>query len=314
MDAVVLFFVLGVVAGLLRSPLRLPAPVYEFVSMVLLLAIGLKGGVELSRQPAAALVPQIIAVAAMGTALTLLAYPLLRALGRFDRADAAAIAGHYGSVSVGTFAVAAAYLAYRQIPYEQHMALFVVVLEIPAVVVGILLARGLAKGDGWSRMLHEVLCGKSVVLLAGGLAVGWIAGEDGIAPLKPLFLDQFKAWLALFLLEMGLVAAAHLSGLRQRGLFLVGFGLAMPLLGAVIGTVVAVALNLSPGGAALLATMAASASYIAAPAAFRLMVPEAQPAFSLTASLGVTFPFNIALGIPLYLWLAQTATTLEATW
>jgi uncharacterized protein len=313
-DPVILFFVLGVAAGLMRSELRLPAPVYELVSMVLLLSIGLKGGVELARQPALDLMPQIAAVTVMGIVLTLLAFPLLRGLGRFSRVDAAAIAAHYGSVSVGTFAVAAAYLSYRQISFEQHMPLFVVVLEIPAIIVGVMLAKGVARQQAWGSMLHEVLCGKSMVLLVGGLLVGWGAGEDGVQSIKPLFFDLFKGVLALFLLEMGLIAAGHLGGLLRQGLFLLGFGMAMPLIGAVVGTMVALGLGLSLGGTVLLATMAASASYIAAPAAFRLVVPEAKPAFSLAASLGVTFPFNIVLGIPLYHWMAERAQMMKGVW
>lgn len=314
MDPVILFFVLGVAAGLMRSELRLPAPVYEFVSMILLLAIGLKGGIELARQPAGQVFPQMMAVAVMGVSLTLLAYPLLKGLGRFSRVDAAAIAAHYGSVSVGTFAVAAAYLSYRHIAFEQHMPLFVVVLEIPAIILGIVLAKGVARRDGWGTMLHEVLCGKSMVLLVGGLLVGWAAGDDGIAPIKPLFFDMFKGVLALFLLEMGLIAASHVSGLLRQGLFLACFGIFMPLLGGMVGTGFAWAMGLSLGGSVLLATMAASASYIAAPAAFRLVVPEAKPAYSLAASLGVTFPFNIVLGIPLYHWMAETAQVMKGTW
>lgn len=313
-DPVILFFVLGVAAGLMRSELRLPAPVYELVSMLLLLSIGLKGGVELARQPALDLMPQIAAVTVMGIVLTLLAFPLLRGLGRFSRVDAAAIAAHYGSVSVGTFAVAAAYLTYRQIGFEQHMPLFVVVLEIPAIIVGVLLAKGLGRQQAWGRMLHEVLCGKSMVLLVGGLLVGWAAGEDGVQSIKPLFFDLFKGVLALFLLEMGLIAAGHVGGLLRQGLFLLGFGMAMPLIGAVVGTMVALGLGLSLGGTVLLATMAASASYIAAPAAFRLVVPEAKPAFSLATSLGVTFPFNIVLGIPLYHWMAERAQMMKGVW
>ena len=304
LDPVILFFVLGVVAGLLRSELRLPAPVYEFLSIILLLAIGMKGGIELARQSLAEVLPQVLAVIVMGTLMPLLAYPVLRFVGRLKQVDAASIAAHYGSVSVGTFAVAVAYLTYRGIAYEQHMPLFVVVLEIPAIVVGILLAKGLARDSQWGRMAHEVFLGKSMVLLVGGLLVGWAVGEQGIAPLKPLFFDMFKGVLALFLLEMGLLAASHIGVLRRHGAFLLGFGIAMPMVGALIGTGLAQGLGLSVGGTVLMATLAASASYIAVPAAFRLIVPQANPALSLTASLGVTFPFNILAGIPLYHMLA----------
>lgn len=305
LDPVVLFFVLGVIAGLARSDLRLPAAIYEFLTVLLLLAIGLKGGVELSRQSLGAVAPQALAVVLMGTLLPLLAFPVLHYAGRLKRADAASIAAHYGSVSVGTFAVAVAYLASRGVPFEEYMPLFVVLLEMPAIFVGILLVRGRTPGVGWSPLLREMFLGKSVVLLAGGLAIGWVAGPEGIVPLKGLFFDLFKGVLALFLLEMGLIAAGQLGGLRQHGLFLLAFAIVFPLLSAGIGASLGWALGLSAGGAVLLATMAASASYIAVPAAMRQAVPEADPALSLTASLGVTFPFNILVGIPLYLVLIR---------
>lgn len=310
-DPIILFFLLGLVSGLMKSELRLPAAIYEFVSILLLLAIGLKGGVELAKQPLANLLPDMIAVVIMGVALALLAFPVLRLLGRFSRADAAAIAAHYGSVSVGTYAVAVAYLGSRQISFEEHMPLLLVLLEVPAIVVGIVLARGLSQQTRWRDVGHEVFLGKSIVLLVGGLLIGWIAGPDGLTGIKPLFFDLFKGMLALFLLEMGLITATQVSSLRQYGAFIIVFGIAMPLLSSVIGTGLALMLGLSIGGTAMLATLAASASYIAVPAVMRISVPEANPTLSLTASLGVTFPFNVLVGIPLYVAMAEWA---HATW
>lgn len=299
-DPVILFFVLGVTAGLLRSELRLPAAVYEFVTIVLLLAIGLKGGVELAKQPLSELLPQMLAVVAMGFFLTLIAFPVLRYLGRFQRADAASIAAHYGSVSVGTYAVAVAYLNSQQVAFEEHMPLLLVLLEVPAILVGIILARGATRSTRWSSVLHEVFLGKGIVLLLGGLLIGWAAGPDGVTPLEPLFVDLFKGILALFLLEMGIITAAQLTGLRRYGIFLLAFGIGMPLFSALVGTATAWSLGLSIGGTAVLATLAASASYIAVPAAMRISVPEANPTLSLTAALGITFPFNVLIGIPIY--------------
>ncbi|EKV32271.1 putative sodium-dependent bicarbonate transporter [Caenispirillum salinarum AK4] len=299
-DPVILFFVLGVAAGLMRADLRLPAPVYEFLSFLLLLAIGLKGGVELANQSPLALLPQIVVIGLMGTLMPFIAFPVLRFLGRMNRADSASIAAHYGSVSVGTFAVAVAYLNFREISFEEYMPLFVVVLEVPAIIIGIMLARGVSRDTAWGRMAHEVFLGKSIVLLVGGLLIGWALGAEGVEPIAPMFFDLFKGVLALFLLEMGLIAAAQISVLRRHGVFLVAFGIGMPLVGAVIGTGVSLLLGLSLGGTVIVATLAASASYIAVPAAFRLIVPEANPTLSLTASLGVTFPFNVIAGIPIY--------------
>jgi uncharacterized protein len=300
LDPVVYFFILGLVAGLAKSDLKLPPAIYDFVSTVLLLAIGMKGGVELANQPLRGLLPNIGVVLTMGVALTFLAFGLLRGIGRVPRIDAAAIAAHYGSVSVATFAVAVAYLGRSAISYEAELPLFLVILEIPAIVIGILLAKGIHAKVPWSHVLREVLLGKSIVLLVGGLLIGWVAGRDGLQPIAPVFFDLFKGILAIFLLEMGLIAANQLGGFRQRGVFLVSFAVVIPILFGAIGAWVGVRIGLSAGGATLLATLAASASYIAAPASMRTAVPEANPALSLTMSLALTFPFNILVGVPLY--------------
>jgi uncharacterized protein len=305
LDPIVLFFVLGVAAGLLRSDLRLPAAIYDFLTVILLLAIGLKGGVELAQQSLGTLLPQMIAVVLMGLALPLAAYPVLRYLGRLERADAASIAAHYGSVSVGTYAVAVAWLSSRQVAFEEYLPLLLVLLEMPAIVVGIMLARGISADTRWRPLAREVFLGKSIVLLVGGLLIGWATGPVALEPVAGLFFGLFHGVLALFLLEMGLVAAGQLASLRRHGAFLITFAVLFPLFGAGIGGGLGWMLGLTPGGTMLLATLAASASYIAVPAAMRLALPEANPALSLTASLGVTFPFNILLGIPLYYRLAE---------
>jgi hypothetical protein len=312
LDPVVLFFVLGVAARLAKSDLRLPEALYEALAIYLLLAIGLKGGVELARQPALSVLPHALAAIALGAAIPLLLYPVLRVLGRLSAADSASIAAHYGSVSVVTFAVATSVLRAAGISSEPHMPLLVALMEAPGIVVGIVLARRFGASAGatphatqWGVLAHEVLFGKSVVLLAGGLLIGYIAGPQGIAPIEPLFFGLFKGVLALFLLEMGLVAGARIGELKRAGAFLVVFGVAAPVALGLLGAVVGHLLGLSLGGTALLATLAASASYIAAPTAMRVAVPEANPALSIGVALGVTFPFNITLGIPLYLQFAR---------
>ncbi|MFZ9653700.1 MAG: sodium-dependent bicarbonate transport family permease [Steroidobacteraceae bacterium] len=299
-DPIVWFFVLGLTAGALRADLRLPPAIYEFVSTLLLLSIGMKGGQELARQAVTGIATQVLLTLTMGALLTFLAFGILRGLGRLSRVDAAAVAAHYGSVSIGTFAVAVAYLARAGIPSEASMPLLLVVLEVPAILIGIVLARGLSAGTPWSSVMHEVLLGRSVMLLLGGLAIGTLAGPTGLAPVAPLFFDLFKGILAVFLLEMGLIAADHFGGFRRHGLFMVGFAVLVPPVFSLVGIGFAAAMGLSQGGAILLATLAASASYIAAPAALRTAVPEANPALSLTAALALTFPFNILFGIPLY--------------
>lgn len=304
LDPVVLFFVFGLVAGLLKSELKLPAALYETLSIILLLAIGLHGGVELAQQASLQLLGQSALVLALGVLLPILAFVLLRGL-RFDRINAAAVAAHYGSVSAGTFAVVVAYLLAKGVEFESYMPLFVAILEIPAILVGIVLAKGISRDTHWGELGREIFLGKSIMLLLGGLVIGAIAGKEAIKPLEPLYTSMFKPVLAFFLLEMGLIASGQLGALKQFGLRLAGFALLMPLLGALIGALLARFMGLSLGGTAMLATLAASASYIAVPAAMRLALPEANPSLSLTASLGITFPFNILIGIPLYLALAE---------
>lgn len=300
-DPLVLFFLLGLAARLLRSDLRVPESLYEALALYLLLAIGLKGGVELASHPVAQLGVQVAGVLALGFATPLAAFAVLRWVGRLPGPDSASIAGHYGSVSVVTFAVASGWLASRGIAHEPYMAVFVAILEVPGILVGIALARALAPGRvHWGRLAHEVFLGKGIVLLLGGLAIGWAAGPAQFVPLEPLFVDLFKGVLAFFLLEMGLVVGRQLGDVRRAGLFLLAFAVGVPVAFGAAGAWAGLALGFTPGGATILATLAASASYIAAPAAMRIAIPEANPALSLTAVLGITFPFNITVGIPLY--------------
>ena len=307
-DVVVLFFLLGVLARLVKSDLRLPEALYETLSIYLLLAIGLKGGIELSKQPLLALAPQVLGCMALGFVTPFVLFPLARAL-RLNGADAAALAAHYGSVSVVTYAVATAALTRQGIAYESHAALWVAVMEAPGLVAGIVLARWAMRGEGqrtaWGSLAHDVVFGKSVLLLLGGLFIGAVAGVEGTAPIKAVFIDPFKGVLALFLLELGLVAGGRLAEVKRFGAAVLVIGLGVPPVLAVAGALLGVALGLSTGGVAILATLAASASYIAAPTAMRIAVPQANAALSITAALGITFPFNIVIGIPLYIALAQ---------
>jgi hypothetical protein len=311
-DVVVLFFLLGVFARLVKSDLRLPEPLYETLSIYLLLAIGLKGGIELSKQPLLNLLPEMLGCMALGFAIPWVLTPVLRKLG-LSRVDAASLAAHYGSVSVVTFAVASAYMATQGVAVESHAALWVALMEAPGIVAGILLARmgapsepgKLASRVNWRELGHDVFLGKSVLLLAGGLLIGAVMGEVGTAPIAPVFLAPFKGLLALFLLELGLVAGGRLGELRSHGVRIVAFALVAPPILALAGALTGWALGLSLGGVAIFATLAASASYIAAPTAMRMAVPEANAALSITAALGVTFPFNIVLGVPLYLEMAR---------
>lgn len=307
-DVVIFFFLLGVFAKLVGSDLRLPEALYETLSIYLLLAIGLKGGVELAGQPLASVLPEVLSVALMGFAIPFVLYPVFRRL-RFNAADSASIGAHFGSVSVVTFAVVTATLSRQNVSYEAHAALWVAVLEAPGLVAGVLLARlGLRssqQSSGWGHLIHDVIFGKSVLLLLGGLLIGAIVGVNGIAPIKAVFVDPFKGVLALFLLELGLVAGGRLGDVRRFGWSVVAIGLLVPVFLSLIGGLVGLSLGLSVGGIAIMATLAASASYIAAPTAMRIAVPEANAGLSIAIALGIVFPFNVTIGIPLYIRLAQ---------
>ena len=309
LSPMILAFALGIVATLVRSDLRLPEAVYSALSIYLLLAIGMKGGVALSLTPLSEFVRPALATLAAGAAIPLATYPIARRLGGWSVADAAALAAHYGSVSVVTFVAAQAFLDRAGVPYEGFMATLVALLEVPAILVGLLIARRAGRAEGaatpWSDTLREVFTGRSIVLIVGGLIMGAAGGEAGMERVAPFFVEPFDGALTLFLLEMGLVTARRFGELRTAGLFLLGFGTIAPLVNGTVGVAVGLATGLSAGGAAIFATLLASASYIAATAAVRLALPEANPGRYLTASLAVTFPFNLIIGIPTYAWIAQ---------
>lgn len=298
----VLAFGLGALARLARSDLRLPEPVYQVLSTYLLLSIGLRGGAELAHTPLAELALPAAATLAIGTATPLWCFAILRRLGGFGVADAAAIAAHYASVSAVTFIAALSYVAAAGLSAEGFLPTLVALLEVPGIVVALLLAARADRGarERWGEGLREVLTGRSVLLLVGGLGIGALAGAQGLAKVEPFFVAPFQGVLVLFLLEMGLLAADRAGDLRRAGPFLVVFSIAMPIAHGALGALAARASGLSEGGAVVLATMAASASYIAAPAAVRVSLPRANPAYYLTASLALTFPFNLTIGLPLY--------------
>lgn len=307
LDPVILFFVVGLIGGILKTDLKLPEPIYEVLSIYLLLAIGLKGGVQLNKSHLDEIILPVIGSISIGIIIPVIAYIILRKIGKFDRANSAAIAAHYGSVSAVTYAVVIAFLDKFRISYENYTTVLLVLLEIPAIAVGILIAKvRVAKGPfSLSKLVKEVFFGRSIYLLVTGLLIGYALGPEKTTSVKILFVDLFKGLLAFFLLEMGLVTSYRLKDLKRVGLFLIAFGIVMPLISAVIGTFVGWFVGLSVGGTTVLATLAASASYIAAPAAMRIAVPQANPTFYLTASLGITFPFNLIFGIPIYHWMAS---------
>lgn len=301
LSPIVLAFVLGVVARLLGSDLRLPRDIYSALSIYLLFAIGLKGGHELAKAPMAEVAWPALATVVIGVVTPISAYAVLRRLGRFSVADAAGIAAHYGSVSAVTFLAAQSFCASAGVPVEGFLPTLLTLLESPGIAVA--LAIGALRAGGarpLGAVVHEILTGRSMMLLVGGLVVGALAGDAGWNAVSPFFESGFRGALMLFLLEMGVVTAERLGDLRRVGPFLLGFGMGFPLVHGAVAAAVGIEVGLSPGGATVLAAMAASASYIAAPPAVRLSLPAANPTYSLTAALAITFPFNIAIGIPLY--------------
>jgi uncharacterized protein len=309
LSPVILFFALGMLAGLLKSDLAIPEPVGKLLALYLVIAIGLKGGIALGDSPigGAIAVAAIVAVA-LSLLLPFVGYALLRASTRLDATNAAAVAAHYGSVSVVTFAAATVVLAQLGVPFEAYMIVLLVAMEAPAIVSGLFLARQaepaaedtVAPGRFTPALLREVFLSGTVLLLLGSLGIGWLTGGAAARELGPVFETPFKGILCLFLLDMGLTAARRLGDLRHVGWGVAAFGIYMPLCGAALGLAAGWALGLSVGGTTLFAVLGASASYIVVPATMRVALPKASPAVYLTLALGITFPFNLLVGIPLY--------------
>jgi hypothetical protein len=302
----VLAFVVSLAAALLRFDLRLPDSLYPILSSFLLFSIGLKGGRALGGTALADAWLPLAAAVALGIVTPLVAFALLRSVGRIPAIDSAGIAAHYGSVSAVTFTVVIATLDARGTSHEGYMAGLLAVLEVVGIVVAISLARGAT--TKFADAVREVVRGRSISFLLAGITVGWLAGGERLAPTDPLFVGLFTGALVLFLVEMGAIAAARLRDVRRAGWRLAALAVAIPLLNGALGALLGAAIGLSTGGTAVLATMAASASYIAAPAAVRIALPQASPALYVTASLGITFPFNLVVGVPLYIALADALT------
>lgn len=303
-----LFFLLGILAGALKSSLTIPETVSKSIGLYLMMAIGYRGGAELAHNRVdGSIVAACLAAVALGFTLPLVAYPLLRWTTRLDSVNAAAVAAHYGSVSAVTFATTIAVLHHRGEPFEPYILALMAVMEAPAILTGLVLARRGSRaeeahgpGNSLTMTIHEVLLHGSVFLLLGSFVVGWATGNRGFHDLQLVFVKPFEGVLCVFLLEIGLLVAHRASDLRSLSPGLVAFGFYMPLLGAAAGLGVALVLGLSAGGATLLAVLGASASYIVVPAVMRDALPHASPAIYMALALGITFPFNLILGIPLY--------------
>ena len=309
----VLFFFLGVLAVLFKSDLDIPSPLPKLFSLYLLMAIGFKGGIELAYSGLGSEVLLTIGAAIfMALAVPLLCFYVLRL--KLDAANAAAVAASYGSISAVTFITAESFLNVLQLDFDGFMVAALALMESPAIVVGVILAKLYSDKGGdsqtlhWREVLREAFLNGSVFLLIGSLVIGALVGSfnaAGVDKMVPFTEKLFYGALCFFLLDMGLVAAQRLQDLRKVGSFLIGFAVLAPLVNSLLGLGISRLLGLPQGDALLFMVLCASASYIAVPAAMRMTVPEANPSLYISTALGLTFPFNVVVGIPLYLSLVQ---------
>lgn len=304
----ILFFFLGAMATLCKSDLEIPKPVARLLSLYLLMSIGLYGGYKLAQNGFDQQALLVMGAAVLASFLMPFGTYLVLRL-KLGAADAAAIAATFGSISAVTFITAIAFLDNVGITYAGYMVAAMALMESPAIISGVLLARLAAGRDvanpgsrriNWPVLLHEAVCNGAVIVLVGSMLIGYVCGDSGWAAVAPLVYDPFKGVLCLFLLDMGLIAAKRLGDLRCAGGFLFGFAIGAAVVQGLIGVGLAWTLNLSHGDALLLAILFGSASYIAVPAALRLALPKANPSLYIPLALGVTFPFNIIVGIPTY--------------
>jgi len=325
LSPMVLAFLLGIIATLVRSDLKIPEQLYAAMTIYLLFAIGIKGGAKLDGVALADFGRPSAAAIFLCLAIPVWTFFILRRLGGFDATNSAALAAHYGSVSAVTFGESIVFLDLMKVAHEPFLPALLAIMEVPAIVTALFLAgratatapaaapasahafvpQAFRPDGGWSRVLHELVTSKGILLLVGGLVIGLLSGKKGYDQVGPFFDTPFRGVLTLFLLEIGLVTGRRLQDLKQTGPFLAGFAVIMPVLHGLLGVWLGRQVGLSVGGATVLGTLAASASYIAAPAAVRVALPQANPALYLTASLAVTFPFNVVVGIPTYFAFAR---------
>lgn len=300
---VVLFFVLGLFAAVVRSDLAIPEPIAKAMSLYLMAAIGLKGGVAVAKSGIdGTVIAALGAGIAAGFLLPLFAYVVLKGFGKLDRVNSGAVAAHYGSISVVTFVTAGEILTGQGREPAGFMVAVMAAMEAPAILSGLMLARGMGSNSGsqsTGEMLHEVFTNSSIMLLLGAFVVGMIGGPQGFDPVSPFFEAGFKGVLCLFLLDMGLIAARRIMDSRSITWRLSAIAIFLPIVNGAAGTVLGVGIGLDAGSAASLGVLCASASYIAVPAAMRLALPEADPGIYLTMSLSITFPFNVLINIGL---------------
>ncbi|MFZ4079211.1 MAG: sodium-dependent bicarbonate transport family permease [Microbacteriaceae bacterium] len=301
----VLIFLLAIVASRISESVKLPDSIYQGIAIFLLLGIGLKGGHAIKVADHSDVICPAVGALALGIVIPLLAYWLLTLTRRFSQVDRGSLAAHYGSTSLVTFTAGLVMLESIGMFVEPFVAALLAIMEIPGIVVGVYLGtRGTTGVSSKRETFKEIFFGKTVFLLIAGLVVGFVAPEASYEKVEPFFVALQPGILALFLLQLGVMVGSRLESLREGGWWLPVFAIVMPVVGGTLGALTGVALGMSVGGATMLAVLAASASYIAAPAAISLAMPNANLSISLSASLGMTFPFNLIVGLPLYLALA----------
>ena len=311
LDPAILFFAFGVLAGALKSNLEIPRPIAKFLSLYLLMALGLKGGFALAKSGLTLDIVLVLAVAvSMAFIVPALSYMFLKS--RIAKFDAAAVAASYGSVSAVTFVTAVQYLEQAGLAPSSYMAIALVIMESPAIIMAVLLANTLRRETGQTtgglslkKILHESFTDGNHLLLLGAMAIGYLSGDAGKAVMQPFSGDLFKGMLAFFLLDMGLIVAKNFKEARSNSAILIGYATIAPVLHAAMALMLCWALGISLADTVVLMVLSASASYIVVPAVLRYAIPEANPSIYFGLSIGVTFPLNILVGIPFYTFLAQ---------
>jgi len=302
----VLVFILGFLAARIKSDVRIPEQVYQMISIFLLFGIGLKGGHALQGVSFGNFVGPALATLALGVLIPLLAFATLKLVRKIDDMDRGAIAAHYGSTSLVTFSAALLFLENSNIEVEGFATALLTIMEVPGIVVGVYLgSRHRNKSVQWGKTLHEVITGKTILLLVGGLVIGAVTSHAGYLKVAPFFIDLQSGFLALFLLHLGYLAGSNWGEIKKVGAMVGVFALVFPVLAGTLGVLAGNIVGLSIGGATILGVLCASASYIAAPAAVSVGLPEANAPLALMSSIGVTFPFNLLIGIPLFLEIAK---------
>ena len=302
----VLVFILGFIAARIKSDIRIPEQVYQMISIFLLFGIGLKGGHSLKEVSFGSFAGPAIATLALGIIIPLLAFATLKLVRKINDLDRGAIAAHYGSTSLVTFTAALLFLENSGMKVEGFATALLTIMEIPGIVVGVYLgSRHRDKSVQWGKTLQEVITGKTILLLVGGLIIGATTSEAGFVKVAPFFIDLQSGFLALFLLHLGYLAGSNWGEIKKVGAIVAVFALIFPIFAGTLGVLVGTLAGLSVGGATILGVLCASASYIAAPAAVSVGLPEANAPLALMSSIGVTFPFNLLVGIPLYLEIAK---------